>query len=56
MKAKIGAVTYWSFTAVALVLIVTSGSTNLSGPSVGQVLAGAVVYAIGRDMRRVLRE
>jgi hypothetical protein len=57
VKARIGGVIYWLFAAIALVLIATSGSDSLSGPSsIGQVLAGAAVYAIGRDMRRILRE
>jgi hypothetical protein len=56
MKARIGDVIYWLFAAIAVVLVATSGSTNRSGSDIGQVLAAAIVYAIGRDMRRVLRE
>jgi hypothetical protein len=49
-------VIYWLFACVALLLIVNSVSNNRSGWDIGQVLAGAAVFAIGRDMRRVLRE
>lgn len=55
MKAKIGDVIYWLFAVIALVLIATSTSNNRSGSDIGQVVAGAVIYAIGRDIRRVLR-
>jgi hypothetical protein len=58
MKARIGEAVYWLFTAVALLLLATSwpDTGRGAGPDIGQVLAAAVLYAIGRDVRRVLRE
>jgi hypothetical protein len=56
MKARIGGIVYWLFTALAVLLLATSPSNNGSGPNIGQVLAGVAFYAIGRDVRRVLRE
>lgn len=49
---------YWLFAGIAVFLIALSGSgTCYDGASVfGQVLAGVALYAVGRDMRRVLRE
>jgi hypothetical protein len=55
VKARIGGVIYWLFAATALLLIATSAPNNRLGLDIGQVLAGGVVYAIGRDMRRVVR-
>jgi hypothetical protein len=57
-KARTGGVIYWLFAGIALLLLASSGSgSRYDGASViGQVLASAVLYAIGRDMRRVLRE
>lgn len=46
---------YWLFAATAVLLILGSVSNNRGGWDIGQVLAGATLYAIGRDMRRVLR-
>jgi hypothetical protein len=47
---------YWLFAGIALLVLASSGAnTRSGGADIGQVLVG-VVYAIGRDMRRVLRE
>jgi hypothetical protein len=56
MKARIGGVIYWLFSGIALALIAASPSYNRGGSDIGQVVADGIMYAIGRDMRRVLRE
>jgi hypothetical protein len=55
VKAKIGGVIYWLSAAIALALIASSASYPRTSFDIGQVLAGGVVYIIGRDMRHVLR-
>jgi hypothetical protein len=55
-KARVGAMIYWLLACIALLVIASSQFNNRMGMDIGQVLAGAVLYAIGRDMRRVLRE
>lgn len=47
---------YWLFAGTAVLLIMGSVSNNRGGWDIGQALAGAAIYAIGRDVRRVLRE
>jgi hypothetical protein len=58
MKAKdwLAAIIYWVFSVGAVLLILNAGYDQSFHRmfDIGQVSAGAVIYFIGRDMRRVL--
>jgi hypothetical protein len=61
VESRIGGVIYRLFAVIGLLSIASSGSNNRGSPDgrgedIGQVLAGAALNTIGRDMRRVPRE
>jgi hypothetical protein len=57
VKARIGGIIYWLLAGIAFILIATSSASYpRSGSDIGQIVAGGIIYIIGRDMRRVLRE
>jgi hypothetical protein len=55
MSARIGAVICWPLSDWALLMIAAAPGARYSA-EVRQILGGAIIYFIGRDMRRVLRE
>jgi hypothetical protein len=57
MKAKIGSVVYWLCCALSVLLIGTSDTGGYPVDHLGsltQIVAGGIIYFIGRDIRRVL--